>query len=206
MRPERGPVPILGPTAPRWQSPVRPGVSHSVPRPLPTWREGWSAHHSDNLTSGPFPHFPASLQAGFWLHILSEGPGQCTLGKTKRRKSENQTLEKKCVSNKLGLSPLVKHYIPVPREQRGSALPLRAVNFAGAGLGLALSGGHRWASVLGGFWIPGLGGGHVTFSLGWLGPRAGQRAFWGSVRVASETFLAARPLSCLGALMGWRCL
>lgn len=66
------------------------GSPHSVPRPLPTWR-GCSAHHSDNLTSGPLPHLPASPQAGCWLHILSEGPGQCTLGKTKRRKEWKET-------------------------------------------------------------------------------------------------------------------
>ena len=64
-------------------------------------------------------------------------------------------------------------------------------------------------SVLGGFGSAGLVGGPVTFSLGWLGPHGpGSQAL---LREQCESYRKrfsspARPLSCLGALMGWRCL
>lgn len=77
-------MPVLGPTAPKWQSSSRPGVSTlSVQSPCP---RGGGAQCATLRNSGPRLRLRRSPEAGFELHILFEGSGQCTLGKTKRRK------------------------------------------------------------------------------------------------------------------------
>ena len=65
------------------------GSPHSVPRPLPTWR-GCSAHHSDNLTSGPLPHLPASPRQDAGSISFLKALGSALWEKQKGEESERK--------------------------------------------------------------------------------------------------------------------